>query len=230
MSGPSAQQIQLQGDQLDFYQQGMQEATQTFGQFQDLLGQMEAVYSPILAKGPNTNAFAGAEQSELDAQAIQGTAANYSQAERAVGSQIAAQGGGDNPLPSGSEEQLKGEVATSAAAQESSEESQILQAGYATGEKEFENAGQELSTAAGQLNPAGYENAATTAGNAAETTANQINQEKNSWMAPVLGAVGALGSAGINKLGGKSSSNNNNNSSGSSGRSAGSGSAGGSGS
>jgi hypothetical protein len=194
MSGPSSQQLQLQTDQLDFYQQGMQEAAATFGEDQSLLSQMEAVYQPILAKGPNTNAFAGAEQNALDAQAIEGTASNYTQAARAVGEETAAEGGGNNPLPSGASEQLKGEVATRAAGQESSEEEQILEAGYAQGEKEFENAGNELATVSGQLNPVGYANAATGEGNAAETTANQINKERNSWMAPVLGALGSLGS------------------------------------
>ena len=193
MSGPSSTQLQLQQEQADFYAQGMQESQTAFGEDQSLLKQMEAVYSPILAKGPNTNAFAGAEQNALDAEAIQGTASNYTKAARAVGSEVAAQGGGDNPLPSGTGEQLKEEVAASAAGAESGEEEQILQAGYGEGEREFENAGQALSVASGQLNPTAYENSATSAGSAAEVTANQINQEENSWVAPVLGAVGSLG-------------------------------------
>src|SRR5271166_1661452 len=201
MSGPSSSQIQLGQEQQQFFQEGMQEAATNYGEQQDLLAQMEAVYNPILAKGPNAPGFSPAEQAALDAQAEQGTAANYTQAAKAVGENIAAEGGGSNPLPSGAEAEAKGEVATAAAGQESAEEQQILQANYATGEKEFENAGEELATASGQLNPAGYESAATTAGQAAETTANQINQEKNSWMAPVLGALGSLGSAGLNALG-----------------------------
>jgi hypothetical protein len=177
----------------------MQESQTAYGEDQSLLKQMEAVYSPILAKGPNTNAFAGAEQNALDAQAIQGTASNYTEAARAVGSEVAAQGGGDNPLPSGAGEQLKEEVAASAAGAESGEEEQILQAGYGEGEREFEHAGNELSVASGQLNPTAYEGAATGAGSAAETTANQIDQEQNSWEAPVLGAVGGLGGAVISQ-------------------------------
>jgi hypothetical protein len=200
MSGPSATQLNLQQEQADFYAQGIQMSQTTFGEDQDLLKQMESVYEPILAKGPNTNAFAGAEQNALDAQVIQGTASNYSQAARAVGEQVAAEGGGDNPLPSGAGEQLKEEVATSAAGAESAEETQILEAGYAEGEQEFQQAGSALSVASGQLNPAGYENAATSAGSAAETTANQINQEENSWIAPVLGAAGNLGAAGIGAI------------------------------
>jgi hypothetical protein len=187
------EQLQLQDEQMAFYQQGMQESKTAFGEQQGLLAQMEAVYSPILAKGPNQNAFAGEEETALNAQAKEGTAANYTRAARAVGGQIAAQGGGDNPLPSGTGEQLKEEVAMSAAGEESREESQILESGYAAGEREFEQAGRGLAEASGQLSPTSYENAATNSGSAAETTAKDINAEQNSWIAPVLGAVGAIG-------------------------------------
>ena len=200
MSGPSSEQLQLQDEQMQFYQEGMQESRSAFGEQQDLLKQMEAVYEPILAKGPNQNAFAGAEENALNAQAVEGTAGNYQRAARAVGEQIAAQGGGDNPLPSGGSEQLKEEVALSAAGEQSQEESQILAAGYATGEKEFEQAGAGLAEASGQLSPTNYLTATTGAGSAAETTANQINQEQNSWLAPVLGAVGAIGGAAAGGL------------------------------
>jgi len=201
MSGPSSQQLTLQQDQLDFYQQGVQEATANYGEQQDLLAQMEAVYNPILAKGPNAPGFSPAEQAALDAQAIQGTAGNYTQAARAVGENVAAEGGGNNPLPAGGGTELKAQVAEKAAADESAQQQEILQASYATGEKEFENAGSALATASGQLNPAGYESAATSAGSSAETTANQINKEENSWLAPVLGAFGSLGGGALSKLG-----------------------------
>lgn len=181
-----------------FYQQGMQESSTTFGEQQALLQQMEAVYNPILAKGPNQEGFSTAEKNTLDAQAVEGTAANYAGAAKAVNEQEAA-GGGNNPLPSGGEEQLKEEVATSAAGQESAEESQITQADYAQGYSEFQGATQALATASGELSPTSYENAATGAGSAAEQTANQINQEQNAWMAPVLGAVGAIGGAVVNE-------------------------------
>src|SRR5271156_1227843 len=136
MSGPSSQQLTLQQDQLDFYQQGVQEATANYGEQQDLLAQMEAVYNPILAKGPNAPGFSPAEQAALDAQAIQGTAGNYTQAARAVGENVAAEGGGNNPLPAGGGTELKAQVAEKAAADESAQQQEILQASYATGEKE----------------------------------------------------------------------------------------------
>ena len=194
MSGPSSAQLTLQQDQLAFYQQGMQESQTAFGEQQDLLAQMNAVYGPILAKGPNQPGFSTSEENALNAEAVEGTATNYASAARGVNEQEAAEGGGNNPLPSGGEEQARAQVAEAAAGQESSEESQIEQANYAAGEQQFEQAGQALATASGQLNPAGYINATTGAGSEAEKTANQINQEKNSWMAPVLGALGSLGS------------------------------------
>lgn len=200
MSGPSSAQLTLQQDQLAFYQQGMQESQTAFGEQQDLLAQMNAVYGPILAKGPNQPGFSTSEENALNAEAVEGTATNYASAARGVNEQEAAEGGGNNPLPSGGEEQARAQVAEAAAGQESSEESQIEQANYAAGEQQFEQAGQALATASGQLNPAGYINATTGAGSEAEKTANQINQEKNSWMAPVLGALGGIGSALINKI------------------------------
>ena len=62
MSGPSSQQLQLQDEQMQFYQQGQQESQTAFSEQQDLLKQMEQVYSPILAKGPNQEGFSGEEK------------------------------------------------------------------------------------------------------------------------------------------------------------------------
>jgi hypothetical protein len=195
MSGPSATQLNLQQEQADFYQEGMQESTTAFGEQQALLSQMEAVYDPILAKGPNQEGFSTAEENNLNAQATEGTATNYAGAAKAVNEELASEGGGTNPLPTGGATQLKEEVAASAAAQQSGEENQIIQANYAQGYNEFEGATQALATASGELSPTSYESAATSAGSAAEQTANQINQEENSWEAPVLGAIGAIGGA-----------------------------------
>lgn len=193
MSGPSSSQIQLQDEQTQFYKQGADESRVTFAEDQDLLKQMEAVYKPILAKGPGQRGFSDEQRSSLDSQAIEGTARNYSQAARAVNENLATQGGDENPMQSGGEEQLREEVAMSAASEQSREQQQIVQADYAEGEHQFENAGAELAAASGRLSPTSYENAATSAGSAAEKTASDIVSEENSWIAPVMGAIGAVG-------------------------------------
>lgn len=195
MTGPSSEQLQLQQNEMDFYKQGMQQAKTRFGDQESLLKQMESVYSPILAKGPNQEGFSAPEKAELEAEVQSGTATNYGRAARAVGAGLATQGGGDNPLEGGAEAQVKGEVANAAAGEQSREESQILSADYAQGFKEFEDAGSMLANVSGQFDPVGFENAATNSASQAEKTANDINQEQNSWEAPVFGAIGAVAGA-----------------------------------
>jgi len=198
MTGPSSEQLQLQQEQIDFYQQGMKQSQETFAQQQELLKQMESVYGPILAKGPEQEGFTGQEKEALQAESIEGTARNYTHASQALGEKLAAEGG-DNPLLSGSEASLEAGVAESAAGEQSREQTQIIEADYAQGAKNFEEATAAIETASGQLNPVAFENAATSAGSSAETTAKDINAEENSWLQPVLGAVGALGGAVIDQ-------------------------------
>lgn len=195
MSGPSSEQLHLQDEQMQFYKMGTEHAQTVFAEDQSLLKQMQDVYSPIFAKGPNQEGFSAPEKANLESQAIEGTAKNYSQAARAVGTQIASRGGGDITMPSGGEMQLKEEVAAAAAGEQSREEEQITQADYEQGYREFSQAGEGLSKVSSQLDPTAYESAATSAGSAAEKTASDINAEQNSWMAPVMGAVGAIGGA-----------------------------------
>jgi hypothetical protein len=199
MCGASSQQQQLEQEQADFYQSAMQESQTAFGEQQDLLKQMEAVYNPILAKGPNQMGYSPEELATLNAQAVEGTAQNYQQAARAVGEQTAAEGGGSISMPTGAQTQLKQQVAQAAAQQESGEESQIQEAGYSQGYNEFVQATGALATASGDLNPAGYGEMANQAGAAASSTANQIAQENNSWMNAALGAAGNIGSAVVNQ-------------------------------
>lgn len=205
MSGPSSAQQQLSEEQAQFYQQGIQEASTTFSEQQGLIAQMKAVYDPILAAGPNQTGFSTAEENNLNAQAVEGTATNYAAGARAVGERQAAEGGGSTAAPTGAQEEMQQEVASRAAQQESSEESQIQQADYAAGHQNFQEATGALATVSGELNPTAYMNAATNAGSAAETTMNQMNEEENSWVAPVLGAVGAIGggmaTGGMSNLG-----------------------------
>jgi hypothetical protein len=195
MSGPTAAQTSLQQSQADFYAQATQHASETYGEDQALLGQLTSVYEPILAKGPNQQGFSAAETENLNAGAVEGTAQAYSGASKAVNEKLAGAGGGSVALPSGASAQLNAELAASSADTESKEESQIQQADYATGRQNFQQATGALEDVSGQLNPVAYEGAATNAGVAEGTTANQIAQEENSWEGPVLGAVGSIAGA-----------------------------------
>ncbi len=193
MSGPTAAQTNLQGEQAAFYQTATQEASTTFGEDQSLLSQMTKAYEPILAKGPNQQGFSTPELQSLNAQAVGGTAQNYNQAAKAVGQAQGAEGGGTNPLTGGAQQAEKEQVAESAAQTESGQEQQITQADYQQGYNEWQQAGQELGVVSGQLNPTAYQGGATSAGSAEGTTANQIASEDNSWINAAIGAAGSIG-------------------------------------
>lgn len=193
MCGASDEQKQLDQEQTEFYNQAMQQQSQVYGEDQQILQAMTGIYEPILAAGPNQQGFSAAEKNSLDTQAIEGTAQNYQGAAKAVNEQIASEGGGNTYLPSGAATQLKAETAAASAQQESSEEQQITQADYQQGYNEWQQAASGLSGVASELNPVGYSGAATGAGSAAATTANQIAEENNSWINAAIGAAGAVG-------------------------------------
>lgn len=200
--GASSTQMELQQEQVSFYQQAQEEAATTFAEQQAALAQMKSVYDPILAAGPNQEGFSPEEKTSMESTAIEGTATNYQNAAKAVNEQLAAEGGGNIPGgTTGAQEQLKEEVATSAAAQLSSEQEQITQADYATGQQNFAQATAAEENTSGQYNPTSFESNATTAGSAAETTAAAIVNENNSWMNAALGAAGSIGSAAVTQVG-----------------------------
>lgn len=205
MSGPTSQQTQLGDAQLAAYQQAQQLTQEQYANQQAIYAPMAAQFQSIYAKGPNQQGFSAAEDATLNAQAEEGTAENYGNAARAVGETTAARGGGTNPLPTGAQSAIQGNIATSAAQEESQQENQINSANYAQGYNEWENAGQGLESIAAGENPLGYQANETSAGSAAGTTASQIASEDNSWLNATLGAVGSAagmaGGASINKWG-----------------------------
>lgn len=200
MSGPTAAQENLQNEQAQFYAQGVQQATTTFGEQQQLLAQIKSVYDPILAKGPNQEGFSESELQDLNAGAVEGTARNYTNAAKATNEALAARGGGNSGLTSGGEDQLAEEVGSSSAEEESNEEAQIRKADYDQGYSEFQQATSAEEDVSGQYNPIGESGAATGAGSAEEKTNSDIASESNSWVNAAIGAAGSLGAAGIGKI------------------------------
>lgn len=165
---------------------------QVFQENQALYATVNSVLQPILNAGPNQQGFSQPELNTLNSQAVEGTAENYAGAAKAVNEHLAAEGGGEG-LPSGGQAQLQAEVATSAAGQESQQETQIQEANYQTGRENFLNAEQgELAIASGE-NPTAYSNAAVSAEGAAGNEANAIAQEDSSWENALIGAAGSVG-------------------------------------
>lgn len=190
-------QTTLENQQASFYTSLQSQDATVFGEDQNILNQVSATYSPILAAGPNQYGFSTAETNSLNTTATEGVATDYANANKALQENQAAQGGGNTYLPSGVSAQQSESLASSAAQQQATEQQQILQAGYTQGNTDFNNATTAMLGTAGLLNPDGSASTATSAGSAEGTTANQIASENESWMAPLIGAAGAIGSTAL---------------------------------
>lgn len=192
MCGATDAQNQLQSEDMQTMQDYDAAFQQQYANQGAIYSKVKSVLDPILSKGPNQEGFSDAEKNNLDAQAVAGTASNYSAAAKAVGEGIAAEGGGNAPISSGAADQLKEETAQSAAKNESDQETQITAADYTAGREEFQNAEQGEMSIASEENPLGYASATTSQGEATGTVANQIAQEDNSWYTAALGAAGGI--------------------------------------
>jgi hypothetical protein len=189
--------MQLQQEQMDFYQNAISESKTAFGESQQLLSDLQGAWLPILQAGPNQYGFSDAEDAALNASAVKGTAENYERASKALNEHLAANGGVAGFDTTGGDEALKGELASDAARQESTEQLQIKEAGYQVGRENFEKASNIWAGEITALDPVRFEDAATGSGKAAGDTAAQIAQANNAWINAAIGAVGALGSSAI---------------------------------
>lgn len=146
----------------------------------------------ILAAGPGQYGFTPQENAALRTQADSGTAAAYQSARQAAGEQMAAIGGGNTYLPSGTQSAINANIATQAASQQANQQLGITEAGYQQGLANYQNAQNVLSGVAQQENPLGYAGAATSASNSAFGSANTIQQQQNAKMQSIMGLVGGI--------------------------------------
>lgn len=191
MCGSTGAQGQIQQEQIDAYKQSQEMLQEEFGHQQAIYGPMAAKFQSIFAAGPSQEGFSPGEKQNLESQVIEGTAANYANASKAVGEHLVSEGG-TGAMPSGAADQLRLEAADSSAQEKTREETQLTEADYTTGRQNWQNAATGLMDIAAGQNPVGYENASTSAGSAASTTADQIAKEQNSWVNAALGVAGDL--------------------------------------
>lgn len=197
MCGSTGAQNTLQQEQIDAYKEAQRMTAQQYADQAAIYAPMAKQFQSIFALGPQQEGFSDAETNTLNASAVAGTATNYANAARAVNENLAAEGGGNELIGSGGAAQLKAQVAQAAAGEQSREQTQIKEAGYEQGYKQWLNAGQGLESIAAGENPLGYEGAATSAGGAAGTTAEQIASEQNSWINAAIGAAGSIGAGAV---------------------------------
>jgi hypothetical protein len=178
--GASAAQENLANEQAQFYQQLTAQQSQTFAEQQSILSTLQSSLSPTINAGPNQYGYSPAEDTALRTQALEGTGSTYANAAKALNEQIGAEGGGNSYVPSGASNQLREQVATSAANQEAQQNLGITTAGYAQGLANYNEAVKVMSGTAQIYNPTGYANSATNAGSTAFNSASTIQQMNNS--------------------------------------------------
>ena len=128
----------------------------------------------------------------MQTQNTQNVATDYAQAQKATAQILAARGGGNTMLPSSVTANILAQNTNAAAASRVSGSNTITQANYAQGYQNWNTAANVLGTTAGLLNPNAYSSSATTAGNSAATTANQIAQANFAPWGALTGAAGAI--------------------------------------
>lgn len=202
MCGATGQQKQISDEQNAFYQEMTSEYKTVFGEDQSILKNLTDTFSPILAKGPNQEGFSPEEKAPLQTQINETSADNFRQSSDALDSELSAEGGGNQFLPSGGNNQLKEELVSANADQRSRDELNATEADFSAGKSLFDEAARALGSTAGLLNPIGMAGATTGAGSAASETANEIAQADNSVFGSIMGGIGgiagnALGEGGI---------------------------------
>ena len=197
MKGATSQQKDLAASQAAFYNTMTQDYSTQFANQNAILGTLTQSLNPIIAAGPNQMGFNNAELTNLNSQALQGTGQSYANASKALKENQASSGGGNSYLPSGVQSQQQSSLASAAANQESSQLLGIQQAGYQQGANQYQSAIGQLGGVAGMYNPNGAASGANSAGGAADTEANAIQQaDQQGWNNLSGIASGAMGAAG----------------------------------
>lgn len=204
MCGATQQQKDIQGQQSGFYNQMTQQASQIFGQTSQVFQNLVNTFSPVVAAGPNQYGFNAQEDQNMRSQAITATGQSYKNEKQALGDQIAAQGGGTAVLPGGASVGAQAQLAENAGNETANQLSNITQAGYAQGNKNWLSAAQGLAGAPGVFGASdSANNVAIGSGTSAADSANQVATAANSPWNAVIGAAGAVAGQAAGAYAGK---------------------------
>jgi hypothetical protein len=183
-----------------------------FGQNQAILSNITSALEPVVAAGPGQYGYSAAEDAAMRSQATENIAQAGRAATDTTRSAMAAEGGGNIYLPSGSQEAVEAGLAAQTAEKQAEAQSAITQAGYQTGRQNFFQAEGMLAGApAGLEEPAtGYAKTALSALSGAEAQEDKVaaaNAAPGQMIGGLLGSVagaflGPVGAALGSKVGG----------------------------
>ncbi|MBS1816212.1 MAG: hypothetical protein JSS87_15180 [Acidobacteria bacterium] len=201
--GASPVQEELAERQKEFGQTLQNDYGSTFANQQNVLGSLNKTLQPIVEAGVGQYGFTNAEDAAMRTQASSGTAQQYQNARRAIGQAQAAQGGGNEFLPTGSNAQVNATLARGAAQQESGQQLGITSKGYKQGRQNFMNAVNAEQGVANTYNPQSFISGAQNGISSAydmESKNKQLNDAANPWTS-VGGLLGGVAGSFLGPIG-----------------------------
>lgn len=196
MCGPTGEESSIERQQSTFMSELQANYNENFSEQQSVLNHLNSVLQPIVSAGPGQQGMTAQEKSALTTEAIDTTGANYASAARALNNELAGRAGGGNLPESGVDEQLAEGLAAQSAGQLSSEELGITNEDYQLGRQQFNEAVGGEESLAGMENPNATAGQATSAGNAAFTSADQIAQQQSQEESDIAGGITGLALSG----------------------------------
>lgn len=195
--GGSPAQTQLGNMQTQQFQAMNSDMEQMFGTNSSIMNTIKGTLTPIVNAGPNQPGWSAAQTAATNTQIMDQNAGALAQESTALNDEMAAKGGGNVYTPAGAQADLNAALANESETNVSNQKLQATEENYEQGNKNYFAAEQALSGAPGELeNPiANLSNATTGAGEAANTTLNDVAQENNAWMGMVSAGLGAAGTA-----------------------------------
>lgn len=153
MCGASDEQKALEVQQQSFSSLLQANYSQRFNAQSNAFQALNNQFTPIAEAGPDQQGFGGNQLAALNTEAGEGVGQNYANASRALNTQLSAQGGGNEALPTGAAAALKGNLASAAANQQSSEQMAITNANYGQGRQNWQEATAGLNALGQEYNP-----------------------------------------------------------------------------
>jgi hypothetical protein len=204
LGGPTEQQTAEANAQQQYTQTIQGNYSKLFNQQQLVDSNLNNLLTPIAEAGPNQSGMSAAELAAQNTQALDTTGANYANAARTVGNQLAGRGGSSG-IESGVDQQIKASLASSAAGQLSQEQLGITEENAAIGRQNYQNAVSGMQALSGDYSPTAAGSQGTQANQLAFTQATDIGaqqaQEAKS-VASLIGSAAGMAAGGMGGLSG----------------------------
>jgi hypothetical protein len=161
----------------------------------NMLGNLRSSLQPIIDAGISQYGYTKPQDTAIRTGTADSISGSNESESNAVRSDVAAVGGGNTALASGSKSMIDASLGAGEAENQLANQNAVTQQGFTQGRQNFLDASASLPAATATLEAptTAASNLAVGAGAAQSSAANSITQANNAWVAPVAGVVGAFG-------------------------------------